>query len=335
MSCVRYVGCIELLQQVTTVPLTNCFVQQVLQQQDLLFMAVGDAVQSCVSMLNKHFIEQATAFNDKRYFLAWHRLQSKDSPLQWSKTTAGTNREELVYQVMVEGKTEEYVIMFEDSISRNRPVLSQVFTLHQYNRVVKVVKQRATALATEIVKSLRERFPPSHMLSAMGIIQPCYYSAPGLSRRNFDIDIDKLADFYGSERVTVNKEGVETVHLPLVDADSFRQQSSWFYDYMTSMIMHVTDTQALWIHIDKDVAVSARISELQKLAHVLLSLPASSCEPERSFSQMALLKDAKRNRLKAEHLNVCMRLAKSRWGLDSFPLLQAHKIWLSSERYMV
>ena len=156
-----------------------------------------------------------------------------------------------------------------------------------------------------------------------------------LNKNCYNIAVDHLADFYGVARKTVDSTGVETEHAAIVCSDTFKQQSSWFYDYMTGICMHIKDTQTLWVNIDNDISVSSRISEIQKLAHVLLSLPASSVEPERSFSQMALLKDCKRNRLLPKHLNTCMRLAKSRFTLSSFPLKDAHRVWLSSDRYMV
>ena len=52
-----------------------------------------------------------------------------------------------------------------------------------------------------------------------------------------------------------------------------------------------------------------------------------SVENERTFSVMKFIKDDRRNRLGPEHLNCCVRMKRSRFTLDTFPMEAALSVW--------
>ena len=56
-------------------------------------------------------------------------------------------------------------------------------------------------------------------------------------------------------------------------------------------------------------------------------IPVGSVENERTFSVINFIKDDRRNRLEPEHLNCCLRMKRSRFTLDTFPLEAALSVW--------
>ena len=69
--------------------------------------------------------------------------------------------------------------------------------------------------------------------------------------------------------------------------------------------------------------ISDNISEYEKLAYLILCIPFRSVENERRFSAMNLVATKLRNRLKADHLNTCLRIAATPQTVRSFPFQDA------------
>ncbi len=87
------------------------------------------------------------------------------------------------------------------------------------------------------------------------------------------------------------------------------------------------------IALSKDV-VRKHIQSYCKLAIVARVLPSTSVENERHFSLMALLKDARRNRMGPEMLNGLCIVQRSEHTLGNFPYKQALQIWNEKDRRM-
>ncbi|GAB4819968.1 hypothetical protein N2152v2_007014 [Parachlorella kessleri] len=66
---------------------------------------------------------------------------------------------------------------------------------------------------------------------------------------------------------------------------------------------------------------------LYKLALLSMTIPIGSVQNERSFSRMNLIKTELRNRLEGKHLNVAMRVARSRHTAATFPFKRAFSLW--------
>lgn len=296
---------------------------KVLQREDLYLVQVADAVNHTVSQLQKHFL-LPTKYVDPRYFSHYNILAvSADSPLQWDEN-------DLVYRAGA-----EKFIMESCPPGSRRPV--PVDSMQVYNRVLKTAKDTASDMAKMVVDGLCSRFPSTLVLEALSIIQLEYWKDERLNKTSYNKCVDCLCELYGLPRSTSDgSDGGEKVHDALVDADKLKHQACFFYEYMLSMRYEVQTTEQLWLHVDSDIAVSSRISEIHTVAHIVLSMPASSVNNERAFSLMSIIKDALRNKMGPHHLNCTMRIARSRFTLDSFPYERAYQQWASaSERYLV
>ena len=83
------------------------------------------------------------------------------------------------------------------------------------------------------------------------------------------------------------------------------------------------ETKASWMSILADRYLREEISEFCKLANIMLCIPIGSVQNERCFSQMNLIKSDLRNRLGHQHLNAAMRIRRSKYTLESFPVHRA------------
>jgi hypothetical protein len=70
------------------------------------------------------------------------------------------------------------------------------------------------------------------------------------------------------------------------------------------------------------------IAEFVQLFKISLVFPIGSVDNERRFSSMTLIHDSLRNRLQADHLNTCVRIASSCHTYKAFDIQAAHRLWL-------
>ena len=73
-------------------------------------------------------------------------------------------------------------------------------------------------------------------------------------------------------------------------------------------------------HLDNS-HVTAQMPQVMKLVKIMLLAPSGSVENERSFSDMIILKDDKRNSLGEQHLNDSMRAWRLLWLTSHMRLL--------------
>ena len=112
-----------------------------------------------------------------------------------------------------------------------------------------------------------------------------------------------------------------------------------FSDFMGAKVSYfgqsAASTKLMWQQTLLRSLQVERLSQYCKLAQVLLCIPAGSVENERSFSLMNLGKSDVRNRLGEPHLNVCCRLKRSHYTLQTFPFADAAAEYHKMPRRMV
>lgn len=332
-DCVYLTQALCSLEVVLAMPLVCLLLRELnvlvkkLQCADVLFTQVAEHVEVTITQLTKHFVSASTRFTDRRYFVEYQSLINQDSDLTWVDG-------DLVYRVPCgpDQPKQDFELTHEQQSARQgRVTTGNVKNKQQLAAVVKTVQACLTQLASNAIAALKSRFPPSNVLQALSIIQPAYYRDEKLSRKDYDIGVSNLCDLYGSDRST----GADQLHAAIINSDLLTFESSFFWDYMTAAKFDGLTAEMLWCRVDKDPALAARMSQFQIIAHIVLSLPASSVECERAFSLMSLVKDARRNRLLDAHLNACMRFGRSRFNLSSFPYDSAYQLWGPDGRYFV
>lgn len=293
---------------------------KVLQYDNVLHSTVGQALDSTIRSMRKNFVTPATQLQDKRLFAVWYRLTEApeiESPLKWDPHT-----DELIYQVVDKNGDATNVSMFMESPSaRGRAVMVPVQTMADFRDVVKLAKQDVKDAAQALINDLTVRFPPTPLLNAMSIINPHYWRLPSipLTMSKFETDVDVLIAKFGAA----------------LDVPQIKSELEFFFQWAGVAAFDFESPQEWWLHVDTNPAINLRIPGLQKLAHLLLSLPCSSCSNERRFSAMSYLANDRRNRLAADHLAACVRAYCSQFNykdLDSSTVLQH---WSSSLRYGV
>lgn len=332
-DCVYLTQALCQLEVVLAMPLVCLLLRELnvlvkkLQGSDVLFTQVAEHVDLTIAQLSKHFVSASTRFTDRRFFLEYLSLVNDDKDLTWVDG-------DLVYRVTCgdDQPKQDFELTHEQkSVRQGRVTTGNVKSKQQLAAVVKSVQGCVTQLASNAIAALKSRFPPSNILQALSIIQPEYYRDEKLSRKDFDVGVSTLCDLYGAVRVT----GADAEHAPLINAEKLTFESTFMWDYMNSNKFAGLTAEMLWRRIDNDSALASRLSQFQIVAHIVMSLPASSVECERAFSLMSLIKDARRNRLQDAHLNACMRLGRSRFNLLSFPYDSAYQLWGPDQRYFV
>lgn len=293
---------------------------KLLQQDHILHSMVGESLDHTMRSLRKNFVTTSTALQDKRLFATWYRLTeapAAESPLKWDTVT-----DELIYQVVEKNGDQRNIHMFAEAPStRGRGVLVPLQTMSEFREVVKLAKQDVKEAAAALLADLATRFPPTPLLSAMSIIQPQYWRLPPvqLTITRFESDVDILVAKFGTG----------------LDVAQIRSELEWFFSWAGVAAWDFQSAKEWWLHIDQNAAVALRIPGLQRLAHLLLSLPCSSCSNERRFSAMAFLANERRNRLSHDHLGACVRAFSSTLDYKTLDTSAVLKIWSSRLRYGV
>jgi hypothetical protein len=112
-----------------------------------------------------------------------------------------------------------------------------------------------------------------------------------------------------------------------IDAKMLREQFDDFFLWMQGSA--TTDgTGVFWVNMFARPTAKYHISEFMKLAQIMLLIIVGSVENERVFSCLNLTKNPSRNKLDENHLNVCVRAKKCKWGISNFPYDLALGVWL-------
>jgi len=87
-------------------------------------------------------------------------------------------------------------------------------------------------------------------------------------------------------------------------------------------------TEKFWKEMEVGETCSSEISEFIHLAKLVLVMVPGSVEDERVFSTWGYIHDGVRNRLKSNHLNLCMRMyLQNWWSVEDFPYAEALEFW--------
>lgn len=199
-----------------------------------------------------------------------------------------------------------------------------------FQLLIQRLKSETTSAAKAVVEDLKVRFPcdDQGFLEAFAIFQPRYWlrmAGEELSVVEEDVKgkLEILKHRYTSQIMLPTGK----MATPPINADMLSEQFDNFMTYMPgSVTMEKTGT--FWVYIFAHPMAKNRISEYMKLAQIMLLIIVGSVENERTFSCMNFTKSAARNRLDAEHLNVCIRADKCRWGIEDFPYKLALGVWL-------
>ena len=118
----------------------------------------------------------------------------------------------------------------------------------------------------------------------------------------------------------------------IVDASLLDQQFDDFVRVMTGQCGHSKTPKVMWKDLISRTLIADDISEYCKLASVMLVIPVGSVQNERAFSQMNLIQNDLRNRLKEQHLNVAMRCCRSLVEVEALPIARCLSIFRETTR---
>ncbi|CAG8505172.1 21363_t:CDS:2 [Gigaspora margarita] len=152
-----------------------------------------------------------------------------------------------------------------------------------------------------IIQSLRNHFPTSHLYHAMRILDPSESPDDQESLRTYgDSDIKFLADFYGvSKPITLNN----TYHPPIIDNKGvireWQMAKYLIHGYRNYSFMEAW--KKIWV---QNFQFRNQFPQLTKLVEVALTMPISNGTVERVFSRQHLI----RNELNTEILSYYLHL---------------------------
>ncbi|KAF5833715.1 hypothetical protein DUNSADRAFT_9913 [Dunaliella salina] len=118
---------------------------------------------------------------------------------------------------------------------------------------------------------------------------------------------------------------------PPLNGTLLMEQADSAYQIMGDAQLAGRETPAFWASVAGNVDQRGRVSEWLQLARIASVQVPGSVEEERLFSKLAFIKDERRNRLEAEHLNVCLILATQRmYSFTDFPYISAMRKWFAA-----
>ena len=213
---------------------------------------------------------------------------------------------------------------------RGRP---RVLTVHAdaelLQTIAAAVQSSMGAAAAAVLKQLADRFPPNELLEALSIVYPQWW----ISKRQFaelEAAVKVLCRHYGTEHSTADGRKVPA----LLDAKLLREQSSFFAQIAASASKAAMSgagaapVTLFWRDLSTPGYIADRTSEFRKAAELALVLVPGSVDEERTFSAMNFIKSDVRNRLKGDHLSMCIRLYSSQFHtVSTFPYQEAIDIW--------
>jgi hypothetical protein len=184
---------------------------------------------------------------------------------------------------------------------------------------------------------------------------------------NLENSLEFLVGFYGTGKVQLVGSSTNNTIAPLIDGNLLLAQAKRFKEIMHDTVpairaavekrkreerarkltAHMDEqtelvseeeqrseaksvTQYVWAYLFK-AGERHDISEFVKLAVIMLIIPVSSVQAERLFSCMNFLKNDHRNRLGEKHLNDCVRLFMSEYGMRNFPYEKALDYFLTTK----
>lgn len=163
-------------------------------------------------------------------------------------------------------------------------------------------KRMSLTFIDKVVDNLKQRFPEVDTITAMKLLDPQFLPQKQSSLATYGVcELDVLLEHYGTPKVVNGKQ-----FNPPVDADACRQEMPLFkqlvFHSYSSMSLH-----ELWkIMAAKHVE---HFPALITLAKACFIVPVSTAQCERGFSTQNRIKSKLRNRLKAKHLDILLRIS--------------------------
>ncbi len=220
------------------------------------------------------------------------------------------------------------------------------------------VKVAVTEAATAVVADLHHRFPPADLINALSTVQPRYwFENKGRSREDMQIEVERHLGVLAKQFGHLGHTPSVGIVPPLLDHQRLQEQRDEFVDVMQGRVgifnlsSDLPSAPSFWRQVCRSnnsggtsvggmealPVLAMRVSEFIKVAKVFFAFPIGSIENERRFSRMNLIHDAVRNRLLADHLNDCVRIASSNHTPTTFNVAAVHRRWyrrVDRGRYM-
>jgi hypothetical protein len=196
------------------------------------------------------------------------------------------------------------------------------------------VKESASEACSRLLDNLKKRIKSDDVMAAFEALHTTFFQAHSLEnpealRGLVKSKLEILKSYYGEIATTAG--GVDVPAL--INQDDLDEEFDSFFTRLSSAATHGQSTKEAWKNIFVSPAVSKHMKSFCLLAKIMLCMPVTSVENERSFSLMNLLKDEKRNRMGSELLNCLSRIKSSSYSTNSFPYEALLQVWLKSGRY--
>ena len=274
-------------------------------------------------------------------WLPWHSLVfGEDSALQYNSSG------HLVYRVC---NGEEHALHVSEGgrMVRMKPVTDTILLA-----TISKVQKQSVEVVNLVLADMERRFPPSPVMKAMGVCFPQWYNHHARSASSLRTQVEVLAQVWGEAKVCNGEE-----YPPLLDSNQLVAQSDDFFSVASRHAPEAlaavaaareaikagsgSDVQrkvvlpaatVFWRRMSQNKLLASRYSEFLKLAEAVLVQTSTSVEEERTFSNMAFIKNRMRNRLDV-HLNECVRLFHNPFfpSIGDMPVGKATRDWLQAK----
>ena len=168
----------------------------------------------------------------------------------------------------------------------------------------------------KLVKNLEDRFTDNSVMAAFNLFNPSTTCMPVS-----DEDLDEYGNNYVKELATHFQETgiVSDVDVCLSEWTHFRQ-------FMRANLMQDTHQDVIK-SLCCDATLAHVYPNLSTFAQICRVVPIASCDVERTFSQLKLIKSRVRNRMKEETLDSLLRIAIEGPPVQEFPVSEAVALW--------
>jgi hypothetical protein len=187
--------------------------------------------------------------------------------------------------------------------------------------------------AAKLEEQLLVRFPSAHLMDALGVIYPQYWTEKECDS-NFEKHLRIIKAYYGHSMPFSTAAFPEGSVDPILSPVNLDMQISLFKmtmkenaHAMMKKPYHINSATRLWHSINANSFLCHSLSEYIKVIEVALVMVLGSVQDEKTFSQISFMKNKLRNRLTTNLSLTVGFKSQDFFTIETFPYDVAYESW--------
>lgn len=174
-------------------------------------------------------------------------------------------------------------------------------------------------LINKIADNVNSRFPDGGIIGSFAILDPQNLPSPSDLPPYGNSEIDTLSMHFGEPKNT--DDGIQLE--PLLKGQEFKEE--WII--FKQLLSKNSSIQGMAKKLLSSIEMQEQFPQMLKLLTIALTVPVSSIDCERGFSQQNLIKTKIRAKLKTENVFTLTKMSVDTTEMEKFDFHKAFVIW--------